>query len=178
MPEQRPKSAVIERFSTREGNRWTHSPLSNGFVEPDGSHVEGEYQAYAKTTNDAERRRILFMPGGNDREVRRPPFGPVGAKQAGRRTTLRPDHNEVKVPVMAFFVGRKFAEHPICRDHLLATGQAYLVEGNTWHDNYWGDCRCGDEPCRAPGVNALGIILMAVRASLSQRSITGGYVNP
>lgn len=170
----RPISAVIERFSTREGDRWTHSPLSNGFIEPDGSHVEGEYQAYAKATSDADRNRILFMPGGK----RRPPFGPFGAKNEGRRVTLRADHDEVKVPVMSFFVRRKFTEHTVCRDYLLATGHAYLVEGNTWHDNYWGDCRCGAEACSAPGVNALGIILMAVRTSLPEtpeRPITGGY---
>lgn len=155
--------STINRFSTREGNRWTHSPLSNGFIEPDGTHVEGEYQAYAKTTDEDERKVILFMPEG----MRRPPFGPYGAKHVGRNVTLRPDFVEVRVPVMAFFVQRKFTEHIVCRDYLLATGSACLVEGNTWHDNFWGDCRCGKGACRAPGMNALGIILMTVRATLN-----------
>lgn len=154
---------TIDQFSTREGNRWTHSPLSNGFIEPDGTHVEGEYQAYSKTTDEDERKAILFLPEG----TRRPPFGPCGAKHAGNNVKLRHDFADVKVSVMAFFVHRKFTEHAVCRDYLLATGSARLVEGNTWHDNFWGDCHCLKGSCYAPGVNALGIILMTVRTALN-----------
>jgi len=50
---------------------------------------------------------------------------------------------------------------------LLATGDTVLIEGNTHHDNFWGDCECGGAACQSPGVNMLGEILMAVRSELA-----------
>lgn len=153
---------MIDRFSYREDGRWVHTYLSNGFVEPDGTTVEHEYQAYSKTTDPEWRKKILAAPQ---------PFGPYGAKQLGRQAPLRPDHEEVKFPVMAHFVTKKFRENMVERVHLSATGTELLVEGNTWHDNTWGDCRCGNEDgqhpeCLAPGKNWLGLCLMTVRAGL------------
>ncbi|WP_433258205.1 hypothetical protein ACQPYK_22785 [Streptosporangium sp. CA-135522] len=43
-------------------------------------------------------------------------------------------------------------EHP--------TGQAFLEEGNTWHDTTWGNCTCGRQSCTAPGANILRRMLM------------------
>ena len=50
------------------------------------------------------------------------------------------------------------------RKLLVATDNARLVEGNTFHDNFWGDCRCGGPRCSESGVNMLGELLMAERA--------------
>jgi len=48
---------------------------------------------------------------------------------------------------------------------LLATLDAELIEGNAWHDNFWGDCFC--EKCRdIEGLNVLGNILMRIREEL------------
>ena len=44
---------------------------------------------------------------------------------------------------------------------LLATGGEELIEGNWWHDNFFGVCTCG--PCDGKGKNNLGKILMRVR---------------
>jgi predicted NAD-dependent protein-ADP-ribosyltransferase YbiA (DUF1768 family) len=49
-------------------------------------------------------------------------------------------------------------------EKLLATGEEILVEGNTWHDNFWGRCSCRN--CRGKGVNHLGQLLMERRAAL------------
>jgi predicted NAD-dependent protein-ADP-ribosyltransferase YbiA (DUF1768 family) len=46
------------------------------------------------------------------------------------------------------------------RDRLLNTGDAILIEGNTWHDTYWGHCIC---PRCHGGANFLGILLTQVR---------------
>jgi predicted NAD-dependent protein-ADP-ribosyltransferase YbiA (DUF1768 family) len=60
----------------------------------------------------------------------------------------------------------KFAEAHLA-ELLLATGEATLVEGNTWHDNDWGACTC--EGCQAePKHNLLGQLLMQVRSELRQ----------
>lgn len=42
---------------------------------------------------------------------------------------------------------------------MLATGDAYLEEGNTWGDRIWGTVN-------GSGANRLGVILMQIRAEL------------
>ena len=49
----------------------------------------------------------------------------------------------------------KFSD-PHLRSLLLATGDAELIEGNWWHDQFWG-------VCNGVGQNQLGKILMAIR---------------
>lgn len=86
---------------------------------------------------------------------------PSRAKRAGRHVKLRPDWETVKDQVMLDIVRAKFAQHPDLAEKLLATGDAELVEGNTWHDRYWGvDAATGE------GRNQLGKTLMQVRDEL------------
>ena len=86
---------------------------------------------------------------------------PGRAKRMGRRVTLRPDWEEVKVDVMRAGLRHKFAI-PEFRTLLLATGDEELMEGNTWHDNTWGNCVC--QKCQnIPGRNMLGMLLMELR---------------
>ena len=148
---------TIDRFSTMVDGVWTHSVLSNGYIEPDGSFVEAEYQA-AKAVDEAERLRILSA---------KTPFGPGGAKRMGRETRMRDDFEEMKFQIMSELVWRKFYEHRALRDELLATGDAYLIEGNVWHDNVWGSCICGRPRCLGEGQNWLGNILMTTRAGMA-----------
>jgi ribA/ribD-fused uncharacterized protein len=150
---------VIGQFSVKVGNDWLHSYLSNGFVEPDGSFVEREYQA-AKAARDDDAAAILTCER---------PFGPSGAKKLGRSVELRSDWDQVKYQVMVSLVMAKFTDHPELAGELLATEDALLIEGNTWHDNIWGDCKCGRPDCLTPGLNWLGQILMCVREAFRQR---------
>lgn len=55
---------------------------------------------------------------------------------------------------------------PQLADLLVATHPKDLIEGNDWHDNYWGDCYRGDEHCTGPGENMLGVLLMELRDEL------------
>ena len=66
---------------------------------------------------------------------------------------------------MRLAVGMKFEQGVELRVLLLATGDAELVEGNSWHDNDWGDCWC-DRCVEVLGANMLGVILMEVRGRL------------
>lgn len=155
------KTGVFEQFSTKIGNEWVHSFLSNGHIEPDGTFVEREYQA-AKAAREEDAALILACEK---------PFGPDGCKKLGRSVELRPDWDQVKFQVMTRLVMAKFKDHPELAEGLLATRDDLLVEGNTWHDNIWGDCRCNrpDHPeCKEPGLNWLGQILMCVREALRQ----------
>ncbi len=113
--------------------------------------VEHAFQA-AKTLDFEHRWKIAKMGS------------PGAAKRAGKGVTLRPDWESAKNNIMIELVLQKFSRHPELRQQLLATAEAELVEGNWWHDNYWGDCSCED--CDQPGENVLGRILMTTRKSL------------
>jgi ribA/ribD-fused uncharacterized protein len=85
---------------------------------------------------------------------------PGAAKGMGRRVTLRPDWETIKIVVMKIVVSQKFNDNPYLAEKLLATGTAKLVEGNTWGDKFWGvDLATGE------GENWLGELLMEVRTS-------------
>ena len=91
---------------------------------------------------------------------------PVRAKQMGRREPLPADWMERSCEVMESILRAKFAV-PELAECLKATGDAYLEEGNRWHDNFWGKCSC--DACREKeGKNHLGRILMAIRAELNR----------
>lgn len=91
---------------------------------------------------------------------------PGQAKRLGRQAVLRDDWEQNKLNVMETALCKKFAI-PKLREQLLATGDAYLVEGNHWHDNFWGDCGC--EKCKhTHGQNNLGKLLMKIRADIRE----------
>lgn len=89
---------------------------------------------------------------------------PREAKRRGRSVQLRPHWDErVRFEVMAEVLAAKFRD-PALRSKLQTTGDASLIEGTTWHDNVWGDCRCGRQACVLPGANHLGQMLMFLRS--------------
>lgn len=102
---------------------------------------------------------------------------PAVAKRLGRNCKLRYDWNYIKVPVMARGLALKF-NNEILKEMLLSTTGYMLVEGNTWHDNIWGNCKCSK--CKnITGMNLLGVTLMTIRQvyqtekQLCQRNMKG-----
>ena len=88
---------------------------------------------------------------------------PKQAKQFGRHVSLRPDWEQVKLQVMSEILKNKF-ENKTLRTQLLATDTANLVEGNYWHDTFWGvDLTTGK------GQNHLGKLLMNLRKNLKEQ---------
>lgn len=83
-------------------------------------------------------------------------LNPSEAKRLGRRVKLRSDWEAIKDQIMCQVVQAKFTQNPDLMEKLKATGDAVLIEGNTWGDRYWG-------VCRGTGQNKLGRILMALR---------------
>ena len=107
---------------------------------------EAAFQA-AKVLNPEE--RIPFTETKN----------PVVVKRMGKKVRLRSDWEYVKVGIMEKIVRAKFTEHPELAGQLVATGDLPIMEGNSWHDTFWGvDASTGR------GENNLGRILMKVRA--------------
>lgn len=87
------------------------------------------------------------------------------AKQYGRNVILRDDWEKIKNDIMYLAVYQKFYQHEYIQQELINTGTKKLVEGNNWHDNYWGDCKCSR--CKnIKGQNKLGKILMVVREKI------------
>jgi ribA/ribD-fused uncharacterized protein len=73
--------------------------------------------------------------------------------------------------IMRIGLEYKFIANAYYRKLLIATGDALIIEGNTWHDNTWGNCTCLTNPattykkdqCRDPGENRLGKMIMEIR---------------
>ena len=86
-------------------------------------------------------------------------MNPAQAKLVGRNCNLREDWEEIKEQTMYEIVKAKFTQNEALARLLLATGDAYLEEGNWWHDTTWG-------VCNGVGQNKLGKILMRVRDEL------------
>lgn len=117
--------------------------------------VEHAFQA-AKSKDSDEREAIRTAPT------------PGAAKKLGRCVHLPTDWEEIKILIMSDLVWLKFEQNLNLRSKLLSTGESELVEGNYWHDNFWGDCSCSK--CSGiKGKNFLGIILMEVRFHLRIR---------
>ncbi len=89
-------------------------------------------------------------------------LNPSEAKKLGRKVTLRPDWEDVKIELMKGIVLAKFEQNPDLAEKLLETGDAYLEEGNTWGDRIWGTVG-------GKGANNLGKILMEVRDTLREK---------
>lgn len=121
-----------------------------------GQTYENSEAAYQAQKAPADK-RILFVD-----------LEPDDAKKLGRSMELPLDWDETKEDVMHSIVQTKFGQHPELAEKLIATGESFLIEGNTWHDNFFGACRCED--CRMElKHNALGNILMWVRDELQKQ---------
>lgn len=125
--------------------RW----LSNFWIVPvmfEGVQYRSVEHAYvAAKTLDLDKREEI-------RAVETP--GQV--KRLGRKLTLRPDWDAVKLGVMEILLRSKFRQEHL-RKLLLSTGSVELIEGNTWGDTYWG-------VCDGVGENHLGKLLMKLRS--------------
>ena len=118
--------------------------------------MEHYFQAM-KTIDIEERWKVIDANSAGD------------AKRLGRKLDLRKDWEEVKFDVMREALNFKFSD-PYLKKLLLKTGDRELIEGNNWHDNIWGDCRCIG--CKKiTGENMLGILLMKKRSKLKRKLI-------
>lgn len=94
---------------------------------------------------------------------------PHEAKRLGRQAPIRDTWEDEKLIVMRSLIMQKFRYRSSLSRLLAGTGSAILIEGNWWHDTFWGVCdgtRCRrphDEPY---GENHLGLLLMDQRAAL------------
>ena len=144
---------IIDKF---KGEYFFLSNFANAPVSYKGityKNNEAAFQAQ-KVLSLSEQQKFASLP-------------PNLAKREGRRVKLRPDWELIKKQVMYEIVKAKFEQNPGLRKMLLNTGDAILIEGNTWHDNTWGVCHC--IKCQDKmAYNKLGKILMRVRKELKE----------
>lgn len=124
--------------------------------------VEHAYQA-AKSTNQKYREMISEIPVNKAGK----------AKRKGRFAVLRPEWDDIfKTEIMEELLRLKFDLKSLKRK-LLATGSQQLVEGNYWHDNYWGKCFC-DKCEDSYGYNVLGKLLTKLREEYNNENNNNG----
>lgn len=138
---------VIDSFSSDYRFLSNFHPCSITIEGLEYPSVEHAFQAM-KTLDPEERSAIQKAQS------------PGKAKRAGQKVVLRPDWDAIRVGVMEELVRQKFSKNRELANSLLATGDAQLIEGNTWDDTFWG-------VCGGRGENWLGKILMKVRNELS-----------
>jgi len=142
-------SAPITSFSGKYrflSNFWPAKVVFEGVEYPS---VENAYQA-AKTLDLNERVAFQTATAGQ-------------AKKASHKLKIRPDWEEIKISVMEGLLCQKFSDIVLLKK-LRSTENRLLVEGNTWHDNFGGDCSCGiNLGCVKSGKNNLGQLLMKIR---------------
>ena len=106
------------------------------------------YQAL-KTLNKKEREDICYSST------------PGQAKRLGRKCKVRADWEIIKLRVMENALRYKF--QPGTKwNKMLKESKGEIVEWNTWHDNFWGNCTCS-KCVNIKGKNHLGKILMKLR---------------
>ena len=128
-------------------------PVNIQYESIDYPTVEHAFVA-AKSMDMLFRRRISQIPEDEAGK----------AKRKGRNKSeckLRYNWDLMKVSVMKNLLIQKFSYNEF-KSLLLSTEQQELIEGNYWHDNFWGDCYC--KKCTSIiGKNMLGKLLMEVR---------------
>lgn len=128
--------------------------LSNFYVSPFtflgklAATAEHHYQA-AKASKWQDKIAILDTPT------------PGKAKRMGQTVEMWPDWEDQKLFFMERILRTKFAPGTQLAEQLLATGDAWLEEGNHWGDTFWG-------VCNGQGQNHLGHLLMEIRTNLKE----------
>jgi ribA/ribD-fused uncharacterized protein len=153
-----------ENTSRIESFSGVHRFLSNFWpvqVEYDGEMYPSTEQAYkaAKTLDISARKKIAeYAP--NKRELEEQ------IRNILASVLIRSDWtDEKRLEVMENLLRQKFdGRDPELQQKLLATGDAELIEGNTWGDTFFG-------VCDGVGKNHLGKLLMKVRGLLRSKDI-------
>jgi hypothetical protein len=108
---------------------------------------EAAYQA-AKCRDAEDKLRFVSLNG-------------YQAKYLAKTIPTKIGWHNTKIDTMREIIQSKFSQNPDLQEKLLETEDAYLIEGNTWGDTFWG-------MCGGKGENHLGKILMEVRESLQK----------
>lgn len=147
---------VISRFSgpTRFLSNFYAVPHRIRIDDHEVPTVEHGYQM-AKTSKDHWKTLMSFTARACG-EMKR------AAKSMKQHPRWTP---EVAMNTMRSLLRQKFRRGTVLARKLVSTGNTLIIEGNYWHDNYWGDCSC-DRCAKTEGMNHMGRLLMEIRNEL------------
>lgn len=129
---------LLKKLSPNDINvfRDEHSYLSNFFKIPitykELTYPSVEHAYIAHKSTDLKWRKFCSTTK----------LTPGQLKRAGREIKLRDDWNKIKLSIMEDLLRIKFSSNPDLANKLLSTKDGRLIEGNWWHDNFWGQCGC------------------------------------
>lgn len=149
---------MINKFEGRWrflSNFWPCQIEHQGIKYPSVEHFY-----VAMKVNDQQLINGVYYTPGDFREMIAKIKNPADVKKLGNKIKLRSDWEEKKLKVMNWAVRQKFRD-PKLIELLLMTEGREMIEGNFWHDTFWGVCSC--PKCKDIGQNHLGKILMEVR---------------
>lgn len=145
---------TLEYWAFAPDESYTKTSTAHRFLMPTSEHL---FQALKVDRNHPDYldwvTRIADAPS------------PGEAKKLGRQAPLRPDWEDHRITAMSYAVIKKFNK-PFLKERLLDTGDAQLIEGNTWGDTFWGVSQQTGE-----GENRLGEMLMAVRGLMREGTL-------
>ena len=156
------EALVINDFDGYYGFLSNFYPCKVEYNGIEYSHTEGAFQAQKTFDENARKYIAILTPGQAKRACGRRGLGNF-------KIELREDWEQVKDNIMFEVCLNKFKNNIELKEKLLSIGNAVLIEGNYWHDNYWGNCYC--EKCKQIyGRNQLGKTLMKVRDILREET--------
>lgn len=135
------------------------------------------YYVAMKCNNEQHFSGVMYTPVDFREMIARMPY-PGSVKKLGQKMRVRKDWDEKKVGFMRWGLEEKFKDE-FLKEMLISTGDMYIIEGNLWHDNFWGSCTC--EKCGDKGENRLGKMLMEIRESAigkPKRDSLGDFLFP
>jgi ribA/ribD-fused uncharacterized protein len=134
-------------------NFWSADILFEGITFPSTEHA----YVYSKLT---EEDKTNLSVGSGLQQLLAQSAGQM--KRFGRSVQIRKNFDDIKVSVMTEITAVKYsAANPELVENLLATGNAYIEETNSWGDTFWG------VSIEGVGLNNLGKIIMARRDILN-----------
>lgn len=145
--------------------------LSNFYVfDPPITVTLNALNATGNVTLTVNNTEAAYQAGKSKEPLKYQNMSPKEAKKAGRHermSKLERDQwdNYKKLILMKQLLKLKFDKnHPDLQQKLIATYPEELVEGNYWHNTYWG-------VCEGVGENHLGQLLMGIRNELLQKQL-------
>lgn len=145
--------------------------LSNFYIfDPPIRVTLNALNATGEATITVSNTEAAFQAGKSKEPLKYQNMTPKEAKKAGKHERMSKLErtqwdNYKKLILMKQLLKLKFDKnHPDLQQKLIATYPEELIEGNYWHDTYWG-------VCEGVGENHLGQLLMEIRNELLQKQL-------
>ncbi len=130
----------------------------NGIIYPTVEHFY-----VAMKIKEGQMIKTKYMTTEDCRQMISKMSSAASVKNLGKTFKIRSDWDNIKLKVMEWALNEKFKDKDLS-DLLVSTNGEEIVEGNYWHDNFFGICSC--KSCEGKGQNHLGKLLVSIREKI------------